>query len=78
MSSFDPIDSYSESSIAQKATFASGKITKITMILIVALVFVIIGSAALTIPKVVENNKQAEEVEKIQQEIHDRTKNLKY
>lgn len=66
-----------DSLIAGKVALGALKITKLTIILVVVLALVFIGSAFITTSKSVELKRQNAEVEKIQEDIRSRSEYLK-
>ena len=66
-----------DSLIAWKVALGALKITKLTIILVVVLALVFIGSAFITTSKSVELKRQNAEVEKIQEDIRSRSEYLK-
>ncbi len=75
-SEFHSVEAGSEEILSGNIANKSKKITKMTIILIVILTLVVIGSSFFTISKSSELKQQNDEIEKIQEQIHNRSKYL--
>jgi cell division protein FtsL len=58
------------------ASTNAGKMTKITLYLIIAFVLTLAGTAVAVIPKMLANNSKTEELNSLQEQIDERSKQL--
>ncbi|HMR73256.1 MAG TPA: hypothetical protein PKD68_04585 [Candidatus Saccharibacteria bacterium] len=72
----DQEDTYAVSVGALSASSRASKFTRTTLYLIIAFVIVVVGSAALVVPKIISNNSQAEEVDTLQAQIDEQSRKL--
>ena len=69
-------ESYEMSVKAVAASVNANKMTKITLYLIIAFVVTLAGTAVAVVPKVLANNSKTDELNQLQEQIDERSKQL--
>lgn len=72
----DQEDTYVVSVGALSASSRASKFTRTTLYLIIAFVIVVVGSAALVVPKMISNNSQVKDLDTMQAQIDEQSQKL--